>query len=94
MVPVWVSVVLSPPSAHADGVASPALPILVFLVTVDPHGGSPSDRVLKPLMFNFVLLIGLDLLFHVLNRVPRLHVERDRLARESFHKNLHRVLVK
>jgi hypothetical protein len=34
-------------------------------------------------------LLVLDLLLHVLNRVGRLDVERDRLAGESLYKDLH-----
>ncbi len=34
-------------------------------------------------------LLVLDLLLHVLNRVRRFHIERDRLARQRLHENLH-----
>ena len=34
-------------------------------------------------------LLVLDLLLHVFNRVGRLHVQRDGLAGQRFHKNLH-----
>jgi len=34
-------------------------------------------------------LLILNLLLHVLNRVTRLGIQRDRLARQSLHKDLH-----
>ncbi len=37
-------------------------------------------------------LLVLDLLLHVLDRVRRLDVQRDGLARERLHKDLHLVL--
>ena len=38
-------------------------------------------------------LLVLDLCFHVLDGVGRLDVQRDRLARERLHEDLHRVCV-
>ena len=35
----------------------------------------------------------LDLRFHVVDRVRRLHLERDRLPGQRFHENLHCVLL-
>ena len=38
-------------------------------------------------------LLVLDLLLHILDRVAGLHVERDGLARERLHENLHGLFL-
>jgi len=43
----------------------------------------------QPLLVRRDALLVLDLLLHVLDGVRRLNVERDRLARERLHEDLH-----
>lgn len=46
----------------------------------------------ESLLIRWNSLFILNLLLHVLDRVRRLHIERDRLARQSLHEDLHYAL--